>query len=563
MVHIVGGSVEDPHTEELQFLSEGEIAQGYRLACRTAVHGDLRVFVADQGVLRGPASRKGFVPGTFTINPAVKTYPLKVPAGEGILAALEQQHGLRGLSVDRSVATEPFSTDGEGGEALVATVWMDREVIRVGRAGGEAPLGLAVDVGTTTVALYLCDLTTGGILSTASFTNPQVIFGDDVISRIAYSRNHPEEGVRRMQSELISAINRTLRDLTQGHGRSPEDIVDVTVVGNTVMHHIFLGIAPDSLGVWPFAPSLLTSKDVKARDVGIGVLPSAYVHVLPVEAGFVGADNVGVLISEEPYNQEKVTLTVDMGTNGEVVLGNKERMLSCSCATGPALEGSHMTCGMRAVRGAIGKVRIDPVTRDVDYKVVGSRTWRGARPGRLKAAGICGSGAIDAVAQLYGAGLLNKSGAFVKDGGTTRLRRGEGGRMEFVLAWPDETSTGKAVVITQKDVRQVQLAKGALYAGCSMLMKRLGIDRVDLIALAGAFGMHIDKQSAVTIGLLPVKSARTITSVGNAAGRGAFLALLDRDKRDEADRIARWVEHVELATEDGFQEEFLKALNFP
>jgi uncharacterized 2Fe-2S/4Fe-4S cluster protein (DUF4445 family) len=338
----------------------------------------------------------------------------------------------------------------------------------------------------------------------------------------------------------------------------------MTVVGNTVMHHIFLGIAPDDLGFWPFTPSVEGSVDVKARELGLSINGGSYVHVLPVEAGFVGADNVGVLISEEPYNREEISLIIDLGTNGEIVLGSRDNCLSCSCATGPAFEGAHISCGMRATPGAIEKVRVDPVTLGVDYLVVGAGAWASEIGGRdMQPAGLCGSGIIDAVAQLFKAGVIEGSGAFSGNARGTRIRKARSGVKEFVLVPGPDTATGRDIVLTQKDIRQIQLAKAALQGGCRILMGRLGLTEVPKIFVAGAFGMHIDVENALAIGLFPPCDPGNIVSIGNAAGHGAYLALVNRAKRNEAERVAQSVTHVELAREEGFQREFMKSLAIP
>jgi uncharacterized 2Fe-2S/4Fe-4S cluster protein (DUF4445 family) len=419
-------------------------------------------------------------------------------------------------------------------------------------------------VGTTTVALYLCSLRDGSIVATASTTNPQVLFGTDIMSRISYSSHHPGLGVKRMQTELVRAVNALIEQMTAAIGLSPQGIMDVTVVGNTVMHHIFLGIAPDHLGLWPFSPTVQGSTDVKIREVGLTANPASYAHVLPIEAGFVGADNVAVLLSEEPYNREDISLTIDLGTNGELVLGNRDRLFSCSCATGPALEGAHIASGMRATVGAIEKVRIDPLSFEVDYAVIGTDGWASRHAaGDLKPVGLCGSAIIDTVAGLFKTGLLGQDGAFKENGGARRLRKGQTGTIEFVVAWSHESATGKDIVLTQRDVRQIQLAKGALHGGCRVLMRRLNIDSLPRMAIAGAFGMHIDKENALAIGLFPWIEPEKMDMVGNAAGHGAYLALMNREKRAEANRIAREVTHIELALEPDFQKEFLRALSIP
>ncbi len=366
-----------------------------------------------------------------------------------------------------------------------------------------------------------------------------------------------------MQTELIRSVNAMISRMLSDNGLSANQIFDMTVVGNTVMHHIFLGITPDHLGLWPFSPSVQESVDVKAREFGILINPGAYVHVLPVEAGFVGADNVGVLLSEEPYNQDEISLIIDLGTNGEIVLGSRDKLLSSSCATGPALEGAHIVSGMRASAGAIEKVRIDPKTFEVEYEVIGADNPDKDNGYVVKPAGICGSGIIDTVAQLFKTGLIGGNGAFNKNISTPRLREGQSGIMEFVLAWKNESATGSDIVLTQKDIRQIQLAKGALHGGCKVLMSRLNITSIKKMVIAGAFGMHIDKENALTIGLFPWCEPGNIIMAGNSAGHGAYLALVNIDKRKEANRIAKSVVHIELALEKDFQSDFMNALEIP
>jgi uncharacterized 2Fe-2S/4Fe-4S cluster protein (DUF4445 family) len=329
------------------------------------------------------------------------------------------------------------------------------------------------------------------------------------------------------------------------------------------MHHIFLGINPLYLGVSPFPPAVHRSLDVKARDLAIQLHPAANVHVLPVEAGFVGADNVGVLISETPYEKKEMALIIDVGTNGELVLGNKDRLLSCSCATGPALEGAHLQYGMRAAPGAIERVRINPQTLEVRFKVIGLEKWNDeCAPEEIQARGICGSGIIDALAEMYKSQVLQKSGRFNPHINSSRIRKAEKGQ-EFILARSEETAIGRDITISLADVRAVQMAKGAIYAGARVMMKRLGIKEVEKVFLAGAFGSMIDRERALLLGMFPDCGLANVFSIGNAAGDGARLALLDREKRAEADRISRSIEYVELTTEPDFTEEFVQAMSFP
>jgi uncharacterized 2Fe-2S/4Fe-4S cluster protein (DUF4445 family) len=306
------------------------------------------------------------------------------------------------------------------------------------------------------------------------------------------------------------------------------------------------------------------SSDIaQARGVGIKISPGAYVHVLPLEAGFVGADNVGVLIAEEPYKQDKIKLIIDIGTNGEIIFGNKDRLISASCATGPAFEGAELKFGMRAAPGAIEKVEINPETKDVRFKVIDETRWNTEmEPEDVGAKGLCGSGIIDVIPQLFLAGIIDKTGRFKKDNPSPRLRETEG-QYEYVIAWAKETSIGQDVVVCQEDIRAIQLGKGAMYAGSKILLETLGVEKVDEVVLAGAFGSYIDKQSAAVLGMFPDCEPDKVYSVGNAAGDGARMALLDVDKRKEADEFARKVEYIELTVNPNFEKTFARSMWIP
>jgi len=346
-----------------------------------------------------------------------------------------------------------------------------------------------------------------------------------------------------------------------------EDIEDITIGFNTAMHHILLNLNPEFVGLAPFPPVIHHSMDIKARDVGINVNPSTYMFVLPIEAGFVGADNVGVLLAEEPYKHDENQLIIDIGTNGELVLGNRHKLISSSCATGPALEGAQLAFGMRAAPGAMERIEIDPDTKEVDYKVIGRDAWRKfSEPKDMKAKGICGSGILDVLAELYSSGVITKSGVFnkkeLKD--HPRFRKNPDTNMpEFVLAWAEESSIDKDIVITQKDIRQIQLAKGALYAGCKLMVKRMGLEKVDTVKIAGAFGTHVDREKALAMGLFPDCEIEKIKGIGNAAGDGCRTALLNVQKRVEANWCSRNVEYIELTVEQNFQQEFMEAMQLP
>jgi uncharacterized 2Fe-2S/4Fe-4S cluster protein (DUF4445 family) len=340
-------------------------------------------------------------------------------------------------------------------------------------------------------------------------------------------------------------------------------IDDLTIVFNTAMHHIFLGLNPTYIGRSPFIPAVQRSLDIKARDLGIGINPGSYIHVLPIEAGFVGADNVGVLIAQEQYKQDDMVLIIDIGTNGELLLGNRNRVCSTSCATGPAFEGAQIKFGMRAAPGAIEKVLIDPQTKEPKYKVIGKADWHTHIEGKINAKGICGSAIIDVIAQMFVAGIIDKSGRFIADTGSNRVRKDADGKPEYVLAWAEETSINQDITVTQGDVRALQLAKGALYAGAKLMMQKMGVTKLDRVELAGAFGSHIDREASLILGMFPDVPIDKVVVVGNAAGDGARMALLNKGKRIEADERARWVQFVEIATEPAFEKEFMQAMHLP
>ena len=556
--------------DEERFIGEQEREDGFRLACCASVRGDLLIHVPEESRAVRQVVRKEASIKRIDLNPAVRLFTVTLPPPdladsladcERLAAALEKRFGIPcPRRIDYPALLELSGALRKGNWTVTAALWMEEEILAVFPGEVKDVYGLAVDVGSTTVAGYLCNLHSGELIATRSLMNPQVAYGDDVIARITYANEHPG-GLERMRKAILDGLNRLIREIAGDAGLSPADLLELTVVGNTAMHHILLDIDPRPLGVAPFTPAVHRSLDIKARDLGLRVHPSANVHVLPIEAGFVGADNVGVLIAEEPYRRDEMTLILDVGTNGEMILGNRERLLSASCATGPALEGAHIRFGMRAAPGAIERIRIDPATFEVSFKIIGQEGWR-PQCRITEARGICGSGIIDGVAELFRAGIIDGSGRFRTGLATPRLRLNEG-RPEFVIAWKDETALETEIVIGQQDVRSVQLAKGALYAGAKLMMKRLGIEKPDRVVLAGAFGSYIGKEEAMALGMFPDCDLRFVSSVGNAAGDGARIALLNREKRLEAEEMARRVEYVELTLEREFQEEFIAAMSIP
>lgn len=557
--------------EEIQALSKEELANNFRLACLTKVSGDIVVFVPEESrgvkqvVLEKGSNR------AFTVKPSVRKYHLKLasrtlgdPRGDWEFlkeALLKEENLSQEVTIDYFALKElPSALRDKDGEVTV-WVWQGKEITHVYAGSDEKLYGVAIDVGTTTVAGYLCNLENGDVVAVKSIMNPQVRYGEDVLSRITHADLNPA-GLGNLNSAITDGINQIISSLTAEISINPTQVADLTLVFNTAMHHIALNLNPQFLGHSPFLPVVQEPLDLKARDLGFQICQGAWVHVLPVEASFVGPDNMAVIIAEEPYKSPDTKLIIDIGTNGEIVLGNQDFLASTSCATGPALEGAQITFGMRAAEGAVERVKINPETLEVDFRVIGSSDWS-SKVNTASARGICGSGIIDAVAELFKSGIISASGRFNPNLSTDRLRKNAAGKSEFVLVWARETAINQDIVITQGDVRAVQLAKAALYVGAKYLMEKFGISQVDEVILAGAFGTYIDRENALILGMIPDCAPDKVKAVGNAAGDGAKLALLNIDKRIEARKIAQGIKFVETTLEPDFQVKFAEAIAFP
>ncbi|RME73115.1 MAG: DUF4445 domain-containing protein [Chloroflexi bacterium] len=543
----------------------------YRLSCAACVLGDLVVNVPEESQARKQIVRKSATVREIELDPAIRQYFVRVQAAElgdnrgdweRLQAALRDTHGLDNLRIDYYALRDLQKILRAGKWEVTVTVWNGQEVIRLQPGYQEGAYGFAVDVGTTTVAGHLVDLHSGQILATEAMMNPQTTYGEDLMSRISYGMMNPD-GVDKMHAAIIDALSTLVKRATRAAHLHPEDVTELVLVGNTVMMALVLGIDPVELGGAPFALATHDAIDVKARDLGIRVHPGANVHILPAEAGHVGADNMGVVIAESPHVQEDIVLVVDIGTNAEILVGNREHLLSASSPTGPAFEGGEITHGMRAAPGAIEQVRIDRETLRPRFRVIGEPRWSDEMPDEeIQAAGICGSGMIDLIAELFAAGIIDASGKFITPNPSPNFRAGE--RVgEFVVATASQTSTGREIVVTQQDIRAIQFAKSALYTGAKLLMERRGVDKVDRVLLAGGFGAHIDKQRAMMMGLFPDCDLDQVYAVGNAAGDGAVLCLLSRERRQRAREIARWIDYVETAVEPDFQARFVDALGLP
>ena len=608
-----------PDAREGSYWASHTQMAGHRLACGCEVHGDLVIFVPEESQARKQVVRKAARERAINVDPAMRLYyveieppTLKHQLGDWdrLAKELSDRFGLANLRLDPVLLGGLQSALRKDAWKATVTVWQDREVVRIQPGYSEEIYGLAVDIGTTSLAMHLCDLRTGALLATVSRMNPQVAYGEDLMSRVSYADTQPG-GLAIMHGAIIEALNELAAEAAAHAGTVPEAITDVVLVGNSVMHHILLNIPPRELGQSPFGPAISDSVDIKARELGLRLAPGAQAHVLPLEAGHVGADNVGVILADEPHlaPADEIWLVIDVGTNGEILLGNSRELYSASSPTGPAFEGAQISHGMRAAPGAIERVRVDLETLEVNFRVIGREEWsadwsrgaegkrgRGAEEqgsggvrelldeegrrrreaeerrrrkraellgeGPILAAGICGSGIIEAVSELFMAGVLTPDGRFAPEIQTPRLKW-HGTKARFVLAWPHETSSGRPIVLTSDDVRAIQLGKAALYSGARLLMERMGVDRVDRVLLAGAFGSYIDPHHAMVLGMIPDCELSRVVSVGNSAGDGARIALLDKNQREEARRLARWTQYVGIALEPRFQDAFVEAIPLP
>lgn len=561
---------------------------GRRLACATHLVGDAVVTIPPECLARKQVIAKAATPRPVEVQPAVRLVyvelipaELDAPSGEGdwerLQAALATQWDIPDAQLDYAALLDlnraiqaPAALRPDGNLGLTVTLWLEHEVLRVQPGYIEGLYGLAVDLGSTTVAAHLCDLRTGAVLATASAVNPQIRFGEDVMSRVSYAQKDPQ-GAARLNRVLMTTVNKLAQQAAAEAHCAVADIMDVVLVGNPVVLHLALGLDPTPLGGAPFAPALAGPLDVHARDLRLRLNSGARAHVLPVIAGHVGADFMAVLLAEGPHLQDELMLVVDIGTNAEIGLGNRQRLVCASSPTGPAFEGAQITHGQRAAAGAIERVRIDPQTLEPQYRVIGWEEWILPDPNRADplpnialATGICGSGLVEVVAELFLAGLLRPDGSFnhAHPSQSPRIRL-QGRVSEYVLVDAHASASGQPIVITQKDIRAIQAAKAALYAGVKMLMHQLQVTRVDRIVLAGAFGTYLSPEHAMLLGLIPDCDLARVQAVGNAAGDGACLALLSCEHRATAAELARRVQHVQIATEPTFQDEFVNALSLP
>lgn len=549
-VQIVSGQVSEITADEKNNLTERELAQGYRLACHTFPRSDLKLHVPPDSLSAPQRTQVEGLEVAVQPDPLVRTYDVQLapptidaPVSDDVALwqALASQHQLKPGTIDFSVLqTLSQQLRDLNWRACIAV--RENEIVAINSPSTRF-LGLAVDIGTTKIAGYLVDLASGKTLASQGLMNPQISYGEDVVSRIVAARRSQE--AERLQKLLVDALSQMAADLCVQLNAKSTDIVEAVVVGNTAIHHLFLRLPVEQLGLAPYVPAVRAALDVKARDIGLQIAPGAYVHLLPNIAGYVGADHVAMLLATRIAESNGVVLALDIGTNTEICLNNRGKLTSVSCASGPAFEGAHVKFGMRAAPGAIEHLLL--TKEKLEYQTIG-----GAAP-----VGICGSGLLDIVAQLKLNGVLDRQGRI---GDHPRVRS-QNHLREFVIVDENARDGLDAITLSQKDVRELQLAKAAIRTGIQALVEAHGLTENDIeqVIIAGAFGTFIDVSSAITIGMLPPLSLERFTQVGNAAGTGARLALISREQRARAEQIAQRDGYIELASVPGFQRQYVEA----
>ena len=562
-----------PLTAPEERLSRRQVlAAGRRLSCQARVEADVVVDVPETSQVHRQVVRKAAEARDIELYPIITLHYVEVaepdmhdPSGDlkRLQDALAREWQLNGLECDLSVLHTLQPLLRAGAWKVTVAVHDRSRIVAVWSGFQEKVYGLAIDVGSTTIAAHLCDLTNGEVVASAGLMNPQIRFGEDLMSRVSYSMMNPG-GAAQMTDAVRQALGDLAGEVAKSAGISREAILEVTLVGNPIMHHLVLGIDPVELGGAPFALAIDRAVTVTAAEIGVALHPNARIYFLPCIAGHVGADCAGVILAERPDLSDEISLLVDVGTNAEIVLGSRARIVACSSPTGPAFEGAQISCGQRAAPGAIERVRIDRQTLEPRFRVIGSELWSddpafGAATAGSGVTGVCGSGIIEVLAELFLAGVITQDG--VIDGAlAARSPRIVPNGRTFAYVLHEGVQTLR---ITQNDVRAIQLAKAALYAGIKLLMERLGVERVDRIRLAGAFGSHIDVMYATVLGMIPDCDLARVASAGNAAGTGARIALLDSRSRATIEELVRQVEKIETAIEPRFQAHFVDAMAIP
>ncbi len=562
-----------PLTEtEKHHQSKKRLKNGRRLGCNLRMLGDLVVDVPEESQQHKQHIAKAVTAYDIQVQPALYLFTVTLPEPDmhapmsdkrRLQQALIKEHDLPQMDCELSQLRLLQPALEKADRQVTVAVYQFEKIIGVWPGEKKEIYGMAIDLGSTTIAAQLCNLVTGEVVATADCMNPQIRFGEDLMSRVSYVMMN-EGGDVAMTQVVREAFNQLAKRATKSAGIKLDEILDMTVVANPIMHHLFLGIDPTPLGGAPFTLTTDQMQILRAAEIEIYLHPETRVCTLPCIAGHIGADTAGVILSERPDLSEDFVLLVDVGTNAEIVLGNRNRLLAASSPTGPAFEGAQITAGQRAAPGAIERVRIDPGTLEPKFRVIGCESWSdepdfAEKSAKVGISGICGSGIIEVVAEMFLAGIIDQDGVIGVVDGKPSPRIVEDGRTRsYVLHDGD-----KKLKVTQNDIRAIQLAKAALHAGTRLLTDYMGIEKVDRIGFAGAFGSHIDVKYAMVLGLIPDCNLDNVGSVGNAAGTGARIALLNFPSRIEISEILPKVEKIETALEPNFQQYFIEAMALP
>ena len=576
------GALSDWNAVEQRYQDKRGLIEGRRLGCQATVQNDIVIDVPPESQIHKQVVRKRAEVLDITLNPSVRLFYVEVeepdmhkPSGdlERLIAALESQWPLKKLQADLSILPKMQSILRKGDWKVTCAVHHSDEhgipqIIHLWPGFYEGSIyGMAVDLGSTTIAAHLCDLQTGNVIASSGLMNPQIRFGEDLMSRVSYAMMNTN-GDQEMTRAVREGMDELFTKIAFDAEVDKELIMDAVFVCNPVMHHLFLGIDPFELGQAPFALATSNSISLHAMQLGINIHKSARAYFLPCSAGHVGADAAAVALSEAPNKSDDLVLVVDVGTNAEILLGNKEKVLACSSPTGPAFEGAQISSGQRAAPGAIEKVEIDPSTKEPRFRVIGCDLWSDEKgfweeTNDTGITGICGSGIIEAIAEMRMAGILDPSGLIGSATQTGTARCVLDGRTNSYVMHDASETGGPKITVTNPDIRAIQMAKAALYSGARLLMDKFGVDTVDRVVLAGAFGAHISPKHAMVLGMIPDVPFEKVTSAGNAAGSGARIALIDKSQRAEIEETVRRIEKIETAIEPKFQEHFVNASAIP
>jgi len=563
---------------EKKFLSNEDLESGYRLACQTKINDkyidmlqelkppQFRIFLPSELLFEDFNILTFGIRKETILNPAIKKFFLDIkkptldepiPDFERVIAEIIAKDNTikeDQIEIDFNLINKLPNILRENNHKITLTLWNDNEIIECEPSDTtENNYGIAFDIGTTTIVGYLINLDNGKVYSLASKLNSQTAYGEDVITRLSFIKND-ENGLQKLNLAVLNDLNNIISKVCEKSKIKSSQIYEATIVGNSVMHHIFLNLDPINIGLSPYIPVIQKGMNIKARTLNLKISKNGYVYTVPIIAGFVGADTVGVILSSNINSQKDLTLAIDIGTNGEIILGNRKFLATGSCAAGSALEGAHISDGMRAAAGAIDTIKIDPQNFDVSYSTIKNK----------KPIGICGSGLVDAIAEMLRSKILTRSGNFNKEFIDQERILKRNNNIEFIIAKREETSIGKEIKISQNDIRQIQMAKAAFYSGTRLILKHLDTKlEIKRVFLAGAFGNYINKYNAKFIGMIPDISDENIFQIGNAAGTGAQLVLLNKDLREKVKKLIKKIQYIEIATKKEFQKEYTDAMYFP